>query len=274
VSHGFTQQNSNLRYKYQSGGMNEAFSDMSGETAEYFSRGKNDWLMGYDIFKAKGKALRYMDNPEKDRRSISHASKYHSRMDVHHSSGVYNKMFYTLATSPGWNPRKAFDIMVRANQMYWGKDSTFDEGAVGVLKATKDLGYPDEYVKKAFELVGVSYDGKPTPTVGPGPTQGPGGPATPISGTVSDLSGQKGSSRHFVVNVKRHLMYAKTYRGSGNPDIYIKKGSLASPTNYDYKSTKSGVQEFIYKIVSPGAYYINVYGAGSYSGVTLFGFGS
>ena len=32
VSHGFTQQNSNLRYKYQSGGMNEAFSDMSGES--------------------------------------------------------------------------------------------------------------------------------------------------------------------------------------------------------------------------------------------------
>ncbi|MBS0462419.1 MAG: PepSY domain-containing protein, partial [Proteobacteria bacterium] len=35
VSHGFTEQHSNLTYSGQSGGMNEAFSDMGGEATEY-----------------------------------------------------------------------------------------------------------------------------------------------------------------------------------------------------------------------------------------------
>ena len=41
VSHGFTEQNSGLRYAGQSGGINEAFSDMAGEAAEYFMKGSN-----------------------------------------------------------------------------------------------------------------------------------------------------------------------------------------------------------------------------------------
>ena len=31
AAHGFTEQNSGLIYQYQSGGMNEAYSDMAGE---------------------------------------------------------------------------------------------------------------------------------------------------------------------------------------------------------------------------------------------------
>jgi Zn-dependent metalloprotease len=76
VSHGVTEQNSGLIYSGQSGGINEAFSDMAGEAAEYFMQGTNDWLVGAQIFKANG-ALRYMDNPPKDGRSIGHASDYY-----------------------------------------------------------------------------------------------------------------------------------------------------------------------------------------------------
>ena len=61
VSHGFTEQQSNLTYSGQSGGINEAFSDMAGEAAEFYMRGSNDWLVGADIFKGSG-ALRYMNN--------------------------------------------------------------------------------------------------------------------------------------------------------------------------------------------------------------------
>lgn len=61
VSHGFTEQNSGLIYSNMSGGMNEAFSDMAGEAAEFFMHGVNDWQVGADIFKAPG-ALRYMDD--------------------------------------------------------------------------------------------------------------------------------------------------------------------------------------------------------------------
>ncbi|MCJ8271231.1 MAG: M4 family metallopeptidase, partial [Psychrosphaera sp.] len=46
VSHGFTEQNSGLVYSGMSGGMNEAFSDMSGEAAEFFMNGSNDWMVG------------------------------------------------------------------------------------------------------------------------------------------------------------------------------------------------------------------------------------
>src|SRR5690606_12010404 len=60
VSHGYTEQNSGLNYSGQSGGINEAFSDMAGEAAEYFfNGGSNDFLVGAQIFKGSG-ALRYM----------------------------------------------------------------------------------------------------------------------------------------------------------------------------------------------------------------------
>ncbi|MBO7942914.1 M4 family metallopeptidase, partial [Streptomyces sp. S9] len=76
VSHGFTEQQSGLVYSGQSGGINEAFSDMAGEAAEYYMNGTNDFLVGAQIFKASG-ALRYMDDPTRDGRSIGHASNYY-----------------------------------------------------------------------------------------------------------------------------------------------------------------------------------------------------
>ena len=58
--------------------MNEAFSDMAGEAAEYFLRGSNDWRIGYDVFKKGDKALRYMYNPELDGKSVGDYSKYYN----------------------------------------------------------------------------------------------------------------------------------------------------------------------------------------------------
>ncbi len=51
VSHGYTEQNSNLTYSGQSGGINEAYSDMAGEAAEFYMRGSNDFKVGAEIFK-------------------------------------------------------------------------------------------------------------------------------------------------------------------------------------------------------------------------------
>ncbi|WP_171523426.1 M4 family metallopeptidase, partial [Acinetobacter baumannii] len=64
-------------------------------------------------------ALRYMDQPSRDGRSIDNASQYYNGIDVHHSSGVYNRAFYLLANSPGWDTRKAFEVFVDANRYYW-----------------------------------------------------------------------------------------------------------------------------------------------------------
>jgi len=156
VSHGVAEQNSGLIYRNQSGGINEAFSDIAGEASEYFMNGRNDWQVGAQIFKGPG-ALRYMDNPPKDGRSIGHASDYYSGMDVHHSSGVFNKAFFLLSTKYGWGVRKSFDIFMKANQNYWTPSTNYVQGAKGCADAASDLGYSVADVKAAFAEVGVNF---------------------------------------------------------------------------------------------------------------------
>ncbi|EKD72013.1 MAG: hypothetical protein ACD_46C00032G0004 [uncultured bacterium] len=176
VSHGFTQQHSNLAYYSQSGGMNEAFSDMAAQGAEVYAYNKNSWQIGPEIFKKEGQALRYMDQPSKDCRgkspgdwcSIDTTDQYYEGLDVHFSSGIFNRAFYLIAkgfgggseTIPTTATKKAFDVMVKANQNYWTKNVTFAQGACGVIKATndyaaKDPSYDVNVVKTAFKTVGV-----------------------------------------------------------------------------------------------------------------------
>ncbi len=154
VSHGVTEQRSGLQYSGESGGMNEAFSDMAGEAAENYMHGSNDWLVGAEIFKGNG-ALRYMDQPTRDGRSIDHAADMTSNLDVHYSSGVYNHAFYNLSRTAGWSVQQAFEVMLRANDLYWTASSTFNAGACGVESAASDLGYDASDVTAAFADVGV-----------------------------------------------------------------------------------------------------------------------
>jgi vibriolysin len=156
VSHGFTEQNSGLVYTNQSGGMNEAFSDIAGEAAEWFSRGRNDLLVGAEIFKSGGGALRYMCEPPRDGVSIGHARDYRAGMPVHYSSGVYNKAFCTLAKTGGWDAEKAFKVFARANMLYWRSNETFDGGACGVQRSAADIGLREADVVAAFGQVGVT----------------------------------------------------------------------------------------------------------------------
>ncbi|UTH72933.1 M4 family metallopeptidase [Chromobacterium sp. IIBBL 290-4] len=153
--HAFTEQNSGLVYSGQSGGINEAFSDMAGEAAEFYLRGKNDWLVGREAFR-KEYASRYFADPGKDGRSISHAKDYQDGMDVHFASGVYNKAFYLLATRPSWNTRKAFEVFADANRLYWTASATFNSAACGVIKAAETRGYAKRDVEQAFAEVGVA----------------------------------------------------------------------------------------------------------------------
>jgi Zn-dependent metalloprotease len=66
---------------------------MAGEAAEFYMKGHNDFLIGAEIFKKSTGALRYMENPPKDGKSIEHVSAYKAGLDVHYSSGIYNKVF-------------------------------------------------------------------------------------------------------------------------------------------------------------------------------------
>jgi Zn-dependent metalloprotease len=154
VSHGFTENHSGLIYSGQSGGINEAYSDMAGEAAKYYMRGTNDFMCGYDIFKAAGQALRYLCNPPLDGISIDHVSEY-TGQDVHYTSGIYNKAFCLIAQSSGWTTRMAFDIFTKANTDYWTPSTTFQSGGQGVLSAAMDYNYPCQDVVDGFAQVGV-----------------------------------------------------------------------------------------------------------------------
>ena len=161
ISHGFTEQHSGLEYFGQSGGMNEAFSDMAGEAAKYFDRGTNNFLVGDEIIKPAavpvlGPSLRDMCTPSNDGASIDSARDYYEGLDVHYSSGVYNRAFCNLANTTGWDTRKAFEVFHDANALYWSPSESFNGGACGVEQAAVDRGYPAADVTAAFAEVDVA----------------------------------------------------------------------------------------------------------------------
>jgi pseudolysin len=163
ISHGFTEQHSNLIYLRQSGGLNEAFSDMAAQAVEFYAFNHNTWQIGSEILKDK-KSLRYLDEPTKDCEdhkpgdpcSISNAKDYKSDLNVHFTSGVFNKLFYLLSTSKDWDVHKAFDVMVQANMNYWTPSVGFVNAACGMISAAKALGYDTEAIKSAALGVGIN----------------------------------------------------------------------------------------------------------------------
>jgi Zn-dependent metalloprotease len=158
IAHGYTEQHSNLTYSKQSGGINEAFSDMAGETAEFYrnSGSPPDFLVGPSIFKQANAALRYMCDPTKDGRSIASAKNYYDGLDVHYSSGVFNKAFCSLAKTTGWDARKAFHVFQVANRDFWTPSTNFQTGAEGVRDAAQAQGYSTNDVCNAFAAVDIS----------------------------------------------------------------------------------------------------------------------
>lgn len=167
ISHGFTSQHSNLAYTGQSGGLNESFSDMAAQAAEFYSVHKNTWQIGAELFKTSDRAMRYMDQPSKDCQggipfpglfcSIDNRSQYMEGLtEVHLSSGLFNRVFYLIATAPGWDAQKAFSVMVQANSSYWTSTATFESAACGVIKAAKDYKYDVSVINQAMTTVGIN----------------------------------------------------------------------------------------------------------------------
>lgn len=180
ISHGFTDQHSGLFNAGQPGGINESFSDMAAQAAELYAEGKPSWKIGHKITRPlinEGGPLRFVDHPERDGISIIDARNYYFGMDVHFSCGVFNRLFYLIATDlernktgvpkgHGWDTKKAFDVMVEANKHYWRRISDFDDAACGLVKAVKTYQkkYPGSYkmdtVLKALSEVHVSSPAK------------------------------------------------------------------------------------------------------------------
>tara|TARA_R110002126_G_scaffold17798_2_gene68879 strand:+ start:51305 stop:52993 length:1689 start_codon:yes stop_codon:yes gene_type:complete len=155
VSHGFTSQHSGIDYSEpQMGALHEAFSDEAAVAIQYYATGISTWDIGRDIKKNEG-AMRYLDNPTKDGASIDHMRDFDAS-EVHAGAGIFNKAFYLIATTKGWDVRKAFNVMIKANMNYWNPSmSTLTEAACGVTAATKDYGYNVADVRVAFAKVGL-----------------------------------------------------------------------------------------------------------------------
>jgi len=267
VAHGFTEQNSGLVYSDQSGGINEAFSDMAGEAAEFYMKGSNDWQVGADIFKGDG-SLRYMEDPTLDGSSIGHASDYYDGMDVHHSSGVFNRAFYLIATSTGWDTRKAFDIFVRANQVYWSQSTDYIDGACGALNAAADLGYTQSDVVTAFSTVGVS-----TASCGGDDGSDENEESNLENGiTLSGLSGDASEQSYyqFSVPATATTVSIEMSGGDGDADLYVRYGTEPTSSNYDCRPYLSGNDESCdFSPAEEGVYYVMIQGYSAYSDVSL-----
>ncbi|MCB1567089.1 MAG: M4 family metallopeptidase, partial [Xanthomonadales bacterium] len=106
-SHGVTSRTANLTYSGESGGLNEATSDIFGTMVEFYSNNSSDspdYLIGEAIYASNpsdSKALRWMYQPNKDGSSPNCYASNLGSLDVHYSSGVANHFFYLLAEGSG-----------------------------------------------------------------------------------------------------------------------------------------------------------------------------
>ncbi|UXY25755.1 M4 family metallopeptidase [Streptomyces sp. HUAS TT20] len=105
MSHGVTSNTAGLEYSGESGGLNEATSDIFGTGVEFYadnSTDVGDYLIGEKIdINGDGSPLRYMDKPSKDGGSADSWYSGVGNLDVHYSSGPANHMFYLLSEGSG-----------------------------------------------------------------------------------------------------------------------------------------------------------------------------
>ncbi|MGW4892160.1 M4 family metallopeptidase [Kitasatospora sp. NPDC004240] len=164
MTHGVTSATAGLNYSGESGGLNEATSDIFGTMVEFsanLATDVPDYLIGEEIdLNGDGTPLRYMDKPSKDGASADAWYSGVGNLDVHLSSGVANHFFYLLAegsgaktingvgynsptangsTVTGIGRTKAAAIWYRALTVYWTSTTNFKGARTGTLSAAADL---------------------------------------------------------------------------------------------------------------------------------------
>jgi zinc metalloprotease ZmpA len=164
MTHGVTAATANLNYFGESGGLNEATSDIFAAAVEFYSNNSvdpGDYLVGekVDLF-GDGSPLRYMDKPSKDGSSRDYWSSSLGNIDVHYSSGPANHFFYLLSegsgarvvngvsydsptydgsTVTGIGRDKAIKIWYKALTTYLTSTSKYAQARTATLSAASDL---------------------------------------------------------------------------------------------------------------------------------------
>jgi Zn-dependent metalloprotease len=178
MTHGVTSRTAGLTYSGESGGLNEATSDIFGTMVEFAAGNVSDagdYLIGERIH-PNGYPIRYMDDPAKDGKSASCWSSTVGSLDVHYSSGVANHFFYLLAVGSGLSGYgnsptcdgsvvvgigndRAARIWYRALTTYMTSSTDFAGARSATLRAATDLygegGSDYSAVASAWSAVGV-----------------------------------------------------------------------------------------------------------------------
>lgn len=108
LTHGVTDNEANLVYRGQPGGLNEHMSDvfaiMCDQWVNHETAEMSDWLIGRGMLVGGGRALRSLKEPgtaHPSDKQISHMNDYHTGMRIHYSSGIPNKAFYITCEKIG-----------------------------------------------------------------------------------------------------------------------------------------------------------------------------
>ncbi len=164
MSHGLTASTAGLRYSKESGGLNEATSDILGTSVEFYAANATDagdYLIGEKIdIRGNGTPLRYMDKPSRDGNSADYWSSSVGRLDVHYSSGPANHFFFLLSegsgaktingvsynsptsdgsTLTGIGRAKAYKIWYKALSTYMTSSTNYAGARTATLSAATDL---------------------------------------------------------------------------------------------------------------------------------------
>jgi len=186
LTHGVTSHTAGLIYSGESGGLNEANSDIHGTMVEFYVRGANatgnvvpdiggNWLLGEQTFPPNG--LRKMYKPSLDGLSADAWSEEIHKWDVHYSSGPMNRAFYFLSQGAsadnasnyysvflpggmtGIGNDKAARIWYRAMTTYLTSTSNYLSARQAALHAAVDLygsnSAENFAVRKAFGAINV-----------------------------------------------------------------------------------------------------------------------
>lgn len=100
MSHGVTSRTAGLIYSGESGGLNEATSDIMGTNVEFYAGNASDpgdYLIGEKLFANGTSVIRNMMKPSSDGASADCWYSGVGSIDVHYSSGIANHFYFLLA---------------------------------------------------------------------------------------------------------------------------------------------------------------------------------
>jgi Zn-dependent metalloprotease len=163
-THAVTEHSANLKYRWQSGALNESFSDIFGAMVD-----RDDWLIGEDLpphILGGHEALRDLSDPgrfgqpDHTRNWVKTCS---DNEGVHTNSGITNKAYYNIATAIGKD--KAERIFYRALTVYLHTNSSLEDARAAALQSAQDLYGANiaEYdaVRDGFNAVGLDGQWNP-----------------------------------------------------------------------------------------------------------------